>query len=119
MKCRLHLAEAASNKEIEQQLAKPWSENQVGDAFASTLAGWKARSKSKRMKGDCALMKLNHPHHFTAAAVQHNRFVVLLRASILTTQTLSCCGPTALIDLAAALDRVPLWCTRDVSYNRA
>lgn len=69
MTCRLHLAEAASNTEIEQQLAMPWSEDQVGDAFASTLAGWKARSKSKRMKGDYALMKLEHPHHSTAAAV--------------------------------------------------
>ncbi|KAL3132337.1 hypothetical protein ABBQ32_008915 [Trebouxia sp. C0010 RCD-2024] len=48
---RLHLAEAASNQEIEQQLATPWGEEQVGDAFASTLAAWKARSKSKRMKG--------------------------------------------------------------------
>lgn len=48
---RLHLAEAASNQEIEQQLAQPWSEEQVGDAFAATLAAWKARSKSKRMKG--------------------------------------------------------------------
>lgn len=50
--CRLHLAEAASNKEIEQQLAEPWGEDQVRDAFASTLAGWKARNKPKRMKGN-------------------------------------------------------------------
>ena len=70
MTCRLHLAEAASNIEIEQQLAKPWSKDQVGDAFAATLTGWKARSKVKRMKGDCALMKLEHPHHSTHAAVQ-------------------------------------------------
>ena len=70
MTCRLHLAEAASNKEIERQLAQPWSEDQVGDAFASTLTAWKARSKSKRMKGDCARMKLEHLHHSTNAAVQ-------------------------------------------------
>ena len=55
---RLHLAECASNKEIEQQLAKPWSEDEVGDAFASTLAGWKARDKPERMKGSYTLVEL-------------------------------------------------------------
>lgn len=64
---RLHLAEAASNKEIEQQLAKPWSEDQVAEAFTSTLAGWKARRRAKRMKGNCSLMKLKHPHHLAGA----------------------------------------------------
>lgn len=60
---RLHLAEAASNQEIEQQLATPWGEEQVGDAFASTLAAWKARSKSKRMKGTYALERLGSNTH--------------------------------------------------------
>ena len=49
--CRLNLADATSNEEIEQQLAEPWSDTQVVDAFQETLAGWKARTKPKRMTG--------------------------------------------------------------------
>ena len=49
--CRLNLADATSNEEIEQQLAEPWSDTQVVAAFQETLAGWKARTKPKRMTG--------------------------------------------------------------------
>ena len=49
--CRLNLADATSNEEIEQQLAEPWSDMQVVNAFQETLAGWKARTKPKRMTG--------------------------------------------------------------------
>jgi len=48
---RLNLADATSNEEIEQQLADPWSDTQVWDAFQETLAGWKAKTRPKRMTG--------------------------------------------------------------------
>ncbi|KAL0034990.1 hypothetical protein WJX79_004632 [Trebouxia sp. C0005] len=48
---KLNLADATSNQEIEQQLADPWSDTQVWDAFQETLAGWKAKPRPKRMTG--------------------------------------------------------------------
>lgn len=48
---RLNLADATSNQDIEQQLADPWSDTQVWDAFQETLAGWKAETRPKRMTG--------------------------------------------------------------------
>ncbi|DBA98101.1 TPA: hypothetical protein ACH3X1_014721 [Trebouxia sp. C0004] len=48
---KLNLADATSNQEIEQQLADPWSDTQVWEAFQQTLAGWKAKTRPKRMTG--------------------------------------------------------------------
>ncbi len=47
------MADATSNEEIEQQLADPWSDSQVVDAFQETLTGWKAITRPKRMTGTC------------------------------------------------------------------
>ena len=63
----MHLAEAISNTEIEQQLARPWSEDQVGQAFKEILAGWKAINKPKRMKGVHSCPVWENPAHDTAA----------------------------------------------------
>ena len=102
MICRLSLAEAASNTEIEQQLAKPWSEDQVEEAFTSTLAGWKARHKSKRLKGNCTLIQLS-----TQTILLVHLFCGLLRVNAqvmasyiqLSMQVCSTAGPPKTITL--------------------
>jgi len=63
---RLNLADATSNQEIEQQLADPWNNTQVWDAFQETLAGWKAKTRPKRMTGE---MPALHPGvHFQSTS---------------------------------------------------
>ena len=87
---RLHLAEASSNKEIDQQLAKPWSEDEVGEAFKDTLAGWKAHSKPSRMKGNTSCCSAQHaPFGFVHEEAPSHQHKVVLAHQLLVTMHLN------------------------------